>query len=97
MKIPGYIIDLESAVKSINEKNYKKVVLQIPEGLKIHAGNFVDFLEDETDATIIICADPCFGACDIVNSNLDADFAIQIGHLPIPNIKNTSIPTVLKS
>ena len=97
MKIPGNNIDLESATKIINQNNYKRVALQIPEGLKNHVLNIVEYLEKETKATIIISADPCFGACDLVNyefKNLDVDFAVQIGHTPIPEIENFWIPTM---
>ena len=97
MKITGYNIDLENAVKTINKNKYKRVVLQIPEGLKKHVSKFVDFLENETNAQFIISADPCFGACDIVNyefQNMGVDFAIQIGHTPIPDIENPCIPTM---
>ena len=97
MKIPGYNIDLKSAAKTINDNDYKMVVLQIPEGLKSHAFKFVEYLEKETKAIIIISADPCFGACDLVNyefKNLDVDFAVQIGHAPIPDAENFWIPTM---
>ena len=97
MKIPGYNIDLGKAVKTIKENDYKRVVLQVPEGLKSHYSKFVDFLEENTNANVIISADPCFGACDIVNSefkDLNVDFIVQIGHTSIPNIKDFSIPTL---
>ena len=97
MKIPGYNIDLENAVKTITKNSYKRIVLQIPEGLKNYAFTFVKYLEKETRATIIISADPCFGACDLVNyefKDLDVDFVIQIGHTPISEIDNFCIPTM---
>ena len=97
MNIPGFIIDLEKAAKIINEKNYKKVVLQVPEGLKIHTSKFVDFLEGKSKACFIISADPCFGACDVGSSefkSLGVDFVIQIGHSPIPSIKDAGIPSL---
>ena len=97
MKIPGYNINLENAVKQIQDKGYKQVVLQIPEGLKSHYVKFIDFIENATDTNIIISADPCFGACDQVNSdykNMNIDFIIQIGHTPIPNIKEFPVPTI---
>jgi len=81
LKIPGYNIDLGKAVKTIKENDYKRVVLQVPEGLKSHYSKFVDFLEENTNANVIISADPCFGACDIVNSefkDLNVDFIVQI-------------------
>ena len=97
MKIAGYTIDLENAVKTITKKKYKRVVLQVPEGLKKNISKFVEFLENKTNAQVIISGDPCFGACDLVNyelQNMDVDFAIQIGHTPMPNIKEQPIPTI---
>ncbi len=97
MKIPGYDIDLEKAIKIINKKNYKRVILQVPEGLKTHLIKFVEFLESKTNANIIISADPCFGACDIVYPDfkiLDVDLVIQIGHTDIPFIKDLPIPNL---
>lgn len=97
MKIPGYDIDLEKAVKIIKENKYNKVVLQVPEGLKFHFSKFADFLENKTNASIIISADPCFGACDSISSDfkdLGIDFIVQIGHTEIPNIKYYPIPVL---
>lgn len=97
MKIAGYDIDLEEAVKIINKKNYKKVVLQIPEGLKIHFNKFVEFLEEKTQADVLISANPCFGACDLVSyelKNLGVDFAVQIGHEPLYDTKKTKLLTL---
>jgi len=95
VKISGYDIDLEETAKIINKKNYKKVALQIPEGLKVHFIKFVEFLEENTKAEILISADPCFGACDqgcFELKSLGVDFIIQIGHEPIPGSKKTSPP-----
>ena len=97
MEIPGYLIDIESAATIITKNKHKTVALQIPEGLKPSIWNIVEFLEKETQAKIIVIADPCFGACDLVNyelKNLDVDFVIQIGHTSIPNVENFWIPTL---
>lgn len=97
MKLQPFDVDLEKAVKQIKDKKYKMVLLQIPEGLKNNYISFLDFLENKTDASFLISADPCFGACDIVGSeikNLGIDFVIQIGHTPFPYLKNYQIPTI---
>lgn len=97
MKIQGYEIDLENVVKTINKKNYKRVILQLPEGLKTSFVDLINYIENQTDAEVMVFADPCFGACDLIDSkleNLDADFIVQIGHTPIPALKKFSIPTV---
>ena len=95
VKIPGYNIDLEKAVKIIKENNYKRIILHVPEGLKSHFSKFVEFLENKTNADIIMSADPCFGACDTISSefkSIGIDFVLQIGHTIIPNIKDYPIP-----
>ena len=46
MKIQGYEIDLENVVKTINKKNYRRVVLQLPEGLKALMLNSYTYLCD---------------------------------------------------
>ncbi|UCF13846.1 MAG: diphthamide biosynthesis enzyme Dph2 [Thermoplasmatales archaeon] len=96
MQIEGYSIDLEKVAQTIKKKGYKTVAIQIPEGLKRYVLKIVEFLEYETHATMIVSADPCFGACDIVNNklkNLDVEFVIHVGHTPIPEIENYCIPT----
>jgi len=97
LRIPGYHIDIEKAAQLINRKGYKKVMLQIPEGLKTHASKIADIIEKATQATTLISADPCFGACDLLNHeihSLNMDLIIHIGHLPIPEIKNPGTPTL---
>ncbi len=97
MKITGYEINLENVVKNINKNNYQQVLLQVPDGLKTHFFKFVDFIEEKTNAKVIISADPCFGACDIPTydlKKLDVELIIHIGHTSIPVIKNPKIQTV---
>jgi len=97
MELSGYSIDIEKAAQTITDNRYKKVAIQIPEGLKRVVFKIVEFLEGETGAKIIVSADPCFGACDVVNyelKNLDVDFVVHIGHTPIPDVENFWIPTI---
>lgn len=97
MKISGYKINLKPAIKEIKEKNYKKVALQLPEGLKPSATKILHYLENSTKADFLISADFCYGACDVLPyefKNFDVEFTIQIGHTPIPNLKNLPIPTM---
>ncbi|KYK21613.1 diphthamide biosynthesis protein [Thermoplasmatales archaeon SG8-52-2] len=96
MKISEFDINLEKITKIIDENEYKNILLQVPEGLKTNYYKIVDFIEERTNANIIISADPCFGACDIPNydlKKLDIDLIIHIGHTSIPNVKNTKIKT----
>jgi len=83
-------IDLKEAVREIKERNAKSVLLQIPEGLKLHITGIVDELS-KTGAEIFVSMDPCYGACDLAIDKmkaLNADLLIHLGHAPIHRPKN---------
>ncbi len=71
-------------------KGYKRILIQLPSGLKIYARKIIDILEEKTEADILVSSDPCFGACDLAVDtalSMDADLLLHFGHLPIPNLK----------
>jgi len=95
LDILDYKIDLEKTILKIKKNKYKKILLQMPEGLKNKSIEITDLIEKKTDAVVFISADPCYGACDIANchyKSLGLDFIIQIGHTSIPNLKKEKIP-----
>jgi 2-(3-amino-3-carboxypropyl)histidine synthase len=97
MELSGYSINIEEAAATIKKQGYKTVSVQIPEGLKRSVFPLVEYLEKETDARILVSADPCYGACDVVNyelKNMDVDFVVHIGHTEIPDVENFWIPTM---
>ncbi|PKL67195.1 MAG: diphthamide biosynthesis enzyme Dph2 [Methanobacteriales archaeon HGW-Methanobacteriales-1] len=81
-----YDLDLEKVIKRINNVNASVVGLQFPDGLKIHASKVAEQLESETGATVIISADPCFGACDTADRKMAdlVDILIHYGHTALP-------------
>ncbi len=81
-----YNMDLKRVINKINSKEAKIVGLQFPEGLKMKATQIAKIIETDTDATVIISADPCFGACDVSDSKMKefADLIIHYGHTPLP-------------
>ncbi len=100
MEISGYRIDIEQAATTIKEQGYKTIALQIPEGLKRSVFPLVEFLEKEAAATVLVSADPCFGACDVVNyelKNMDVDCVVHLGHTTISDVENFWIPTLFVS
>jgi 2-(3-amino-3-carboxypropyl)histidine synthase len=97
IKISGYTIDVQKAIDEITSHKYKTIALQLPEGLKRNLWDFVKIFEKETNATILVSADPCFGSCDIPYNKmkgLDVECIVHIGHTPIPSIDTEIIPTV---
>ena len=87
-------MDLDRAIRKIQSKDAKTVGLQFPEGLKMQAVRIARAIEDETDATVIISGDPCFGACDVSDYKMkgSVDLIIHYGHTPLP--LKYEVPTV---
>ncbi|MEA3248355.1 MAG: diphthamide synthesis protein [Nanoarchaeota archaeon] len=75
-----YELELDRIVSEIEKRKAKKVLLQLPDGLKPWALSISDYLEEKTDAKISIWLGTCFGACDLPNSG--ADLVVQFGHAP---------------
>jgi 2-(3-amino-3-carboxypropyl)histidine synthase len=74
-----YDLELEKAVKSILKNKAKKVLIQLPDGLKPKGKEIVDFLVEKTKAEIFLFGGTCFGACDIPDCK-GYDLLIQFGH-----------------
>jgi len=77
------MIDIESAIKEIKKVKAKKVLIQLPDGLKPKATEIVKQLEKETKAKIFIWAGSCFGSCDIPNTK-GYDLILHFGHTKWP-------------
>lgn len=97
MELSGYILDIENAAVHIKQKGYKTIAVQVPEGLKRSIFPLVDYLKKETGTTVLVCAEPCYGACDVVNyelRNMDVECVVHIGHTAIADVENFWIPTI---
>jgi 2-(3-amino-3-carboxypropyl)histidine synthase len=86
----NYNIDFNKIINKINNKNYKLVLLQFPDGLKQYSMSIVDFLKSKCkNIEFLIWFGDCFGACDtpILGSEIKVDLVIQFGHNSLmPNI-----------
>ncbi len=82
----NYDFRLDEVILRINELNAKTIGIQFPEGLKIHAANVAERIEKETDATVLIAGDPCYGACDVSDTHMEGlvDLIIHFGHIEFP-------------
>ena len=61
---------LEPIIDEIQNKNYKTIALQIPEGLKNFSIKIIEIIKNKTNCEVIVIADTCFGACDVGNYEL---------------------------
>ena len=75
-------IELEKAKKLIEKNNSKLVCIQLPDGIKPKAKEIQKYLEENTDAEIIIWAGSNYGACDLPLEleKLNIDLLINWGH-----------------
>jgi 2-(3-amino-3-carboxypropyl)histidine synthase len=84
----------ERIKQEIARLSAKRVLLQMPEGLKPEAPRLSKLVE-KAGGLPIISADPCYGACDLAITeaeSLDADLIIHFGHAKL--LKHEKVPTL---
>jgi 2-(3-amino-3-carboxypropyl)histidine synthase len=90
----GFDFEEARLKQEIAKRGAKRVMLQLPEGLKPEGPRIAEIIET-TGALPIISADPCYGACDIaVNEaeDLGVDLIVHFGHSKL--LSNAQVPTV---
>ena len=88
------MFDMNSVKEKLGKPGAGKILVQIPEGLKMKAQEISLMLEKEGFMPII-SVDPCFGACDLRDREaemLGCEAVLHIGHSGI-GLK-TSLPVV---
>jgi 2-(3-amino-3-carboxypropyl)histidine synthase len=90
----GFDFEEERIKQEIAKLGAKRVLLQLPEGLKPEAPRLAKVVE-KAGALPIISADPCYGACDLATAealNLGVDLIVHFGHSKL--VKHEAVPTV---
>ena len=80
-----YNLEEARIVEEIQKLAAKRVLLQLPEGLKAEASRLVNLLQEKTDASIFVSGQACWGACDLPIDEaraLDANLIVHFGHAP---------------
>lgn len=88
----GFDFEEERIKQEITKQNAKRVLLQLPEGLKPEAPRLAAIVE-KASALAIISADPCYGACDIASGEaerLGVDLIVHFGHAQM--LKHSQVP-----
>ena len=75
-------LELDSVIAQVKKEKAKRIVVQLPDGLKPRAQEISERIEKETGATVITWFGSCFGACDIpIGLNtIGVDMLVQFGH-----------------
>lgn len=78
---------IDQAIETLRKNRAKKILLQVPDGLKPRVFEFFDRFSPEFQ--VVISGEAFYGACDTGNyaSNNGIDYIVQFGHSVIPNIK----------
>jgi 2-(3-amino-3-carboxypropyl)histidine synthase len=87
-------LEEERVKQEILKLGAKRVLIQVPEGLKPEAPRIAKTIE-KLGVQPIISADPCYGACDLASADaetLGADMIIHFGHSKLA--KHEPFPTV---
>lgn len=82
-----YRIEEARIIEEIRRRGSKRVLLQMPEGLKPLGFRLAKLLESQEGIEVFVSGDPCYGACDLAlgpKLHVAADLLIHIGHAQIP-------------
>ena len=82
MKKSTFDFEEKRLKEEIRKRGAKRVLLQLPEGLKAEGPHLASVVE-KMGAVAIVSADPCYGACDLAvqeAESLDADLLVHFGH-----------------
>ena len=83
MDMDRHDFELDELIERIKSNDNRLVALQVPEGLKMQALDMMDAIEHETSAKIVLAADPCYGACDLVHDKMQrmgVELVAHMGH-----------------
>ncbi len=88
-------LDPEPTINRLKEIGAKRILLQLPDGLKPHVFSYFERLSKEF--SVIVSSSGFYGACDTGTrdeyGNVDA--VIQMGHTIIPNV-NYKVPVIFE-
>ncbi|MCK4613397.1 MAG: diphthamide biosynthesis enzyme Dph2 [Thermoplasmata archaeon] len=103
MKIMDYSMDVQELIQRLKSRGWKRIGIQLPEGLKSHSKVLVDALKsglNDPGLELIISGSPCYGACDIADAELmeaGAEGMLHFGHSEIPTLAhNYKIPVIFR-
>jgi|TARA_B100001250_G_scaffold137822_4_gene117923 2-(3-amino-3-carboxypropyl)histidine synthase len=81
MDLDKHDFQLDELVDRIKSNDNRLVALQVPEGLKMQALEMMDQIEDGSGAKVVLAADPCYGACDLVHDKMMAMGVELVAHM----------------
>lgn len=81
MDLDRHDFEVDELVERLKAEDTRLVALQIPEGLKIQALELMDRIEEKSAAKVVLAADPCYGACDLVHHKMKMMGVEMVAHM----------------
>jgi len=78
-----YNMELQRVKEEIASRGSRRVLLQLPDGLRPHAYRLAAEIRRDTGAQVILSGDSCYGACDVASRQAEevgADLLVHYGH-----------------
>lgn len=88
-----YDFEIPRIVEIIKKNNYSSIGLQLPEGLMDYSAGIANSIRKEVHVDVYISSNPCFGACDLADREMEtigAQVLFHFGHAPLLSV--TAIP-----
>ncbi len=88
--------NIEELANQVASRSPRRVLLQLPEGLKMKATEIMDAIA-ENGIEVFLSAEPCYGACDLpVNEakQLRCDLIAHVGHSKFYKSIDSKIPVI---
>lgn len=90
-----YDLELGRVAGEIRARGARKVLLQLPDGLRPMAFEIAEGLRRETGAEMLLSGDSCYGACDIASRQAEAigaDLIVHYGHSRM--VQDSGVPVI---
>lgn len=87
-------LEEERLKNEVKKRQAKRVLIQLPEGLKIEGPRLASVVE-KAGALAVVLADPCYGACDMAfkdAQSIGADLLVHYGHSKMG--RQEHVPTI---
>ena len=90
-----YELELERVAAEMGKMGARRVLLQMPDGMRPFAFQMAEYLRKTTSAEVVISGDSCYGACDLASKQaieLHVDLLIHYGHTSF--VQSPGIPVL---
>ncbi|MBO0887761.1 diphthamide synthesis protein, partial [Candidatus Bathyarchaeota archaeon] len=92
-----YDLEEDRLVGEITGRGARRLLVQLPDGLKNEGPRLASLIRDKTGAEVFISATPAWGACDLsldAAARLKADLLVHYGHNEFLRDSSNRIPVV---